>query len=287
LAVPALPSGVAFTAVAAAANTSLALCSDGNIRAWGDNTRGHCNVVPLGPGQRYVQVTAGPEHVAALRSDGQVACWGLNQHGQCNPLPLPPGLVYVEVRAGQHHTAARRSDGSIVVWGDNASRQCDVPPLPPGRSCWGLAGGTSHTAALVRSGSFETFGAGCAGSLPAARLEGVQLPRLGQTLQVAIDQLPTSTALMALGFDNVAAPFGPLPFALGIYGMPGCELRVRIDDTRWLAGAANAATYSLAIPNAQVLAGFVFHLQALVFDPFAGNTASAVMSDAATVRIGP
>jgi len=206
---------------------------------------------------------------------------------------LPAGLSYVEVVAAggasqlvSGRTMARRSDGTVVAWGENSLRQCNVPSLRPGLSYARIAAGCSHSAALVQAGSYETFAAGCAGSLPAATLTCLHLPRLGQNLLVRLDHLPQSAAIVALGLSNTTSPLGPLPLGLGAFGMPGCRLCISVDGSLLMSGSAGTVIHSLPIPNRTSLAGFVCHEQALVLDPAAANAAGAVVSDAATAVIG-
>lgn len=131
----------------------------------------------------------------------------------------------------------------------------------------------------------ETYGLGCAGSMPAAHLTCTHPARLGQTMMVTIDNLPASAAFVAIGFDNLNSPLGALPLDLGPFGMPGCKLRTNVDALQGLVGAGNTATQSLFIPNVATLVGLVFHEQALVPDAGAGNALGAVISDAVSIRI--
>lgn len=133
---------------------------------------------------------------------------------------------------------------------------------------------------------FETIGHGCAGSMAAAQLTCLQMPRLGQSLVVEVNNLPQSVALMSLGFDGVNSPFGPLPLDMGAYGMPGCMLYNNIDVMQFLVGAGGVATSTIGIPTLPTLEGLTFHEQAVVLDPSAGNPAGLVLSDAALVRVG-
>ncbi len=131
-------------AVAAGDYHSLAVLSDGTVRAWGWNQMGQ-----LGTGNSYnrstptqvsgltgvVAVAGGYEHSLALRSDGTVWAWGSNNHGQLGKtttqLPLRLSLTPVQVkltgivavRAGEYHSLARRSDGTVRAWGYNAYGQ--------------------------------------------------------------------------------------------------------------------------------------------------------------------
>ena len=52
-------------------------------------------------------------------------------------------------------------------------------------------------------------------------------------------------------------------------------------------GASGSATYTLVVPSLPALAGTILHCQAIVFDAAAGNPAGLVMSDAATLVVGP
>jgi hypothetical protein len=105
-------------------------------------------------------------------------------------------------------------------------------------------------------------------------------------MQITVFELPQHAAWMILGLSSTRSPFGPLPLDLSSIGMPGCSLRVGLDDTIALSGAHHQAILTLPIPNSLALLGGVVHLQALVPDPSAGNVLGAVMSDAMTMMIG-
>jgi hypothetical protein len=128
--------------------------------------------------------------------------------------------------------------------------------------------------------------AGCPGSLPTANLTCLSTARLGQVMQVQVNNLPQSAAVYALGFSNTISSAGTLPLDLTRYGMPGCHLLVSVDSAQMLTVSGSTAVYSLPIPSVSGLLGLVFYQQALVPDPAAGNPAGAVMSDAAAAVIG-
>ena len=52
-------------------------------------------------------------------------------------------------------------------------------------------------------------------------------------------------------------------------------------------GSGGSAAWPLAVPSLAALAGTIVHTQAIVFDTAAGNSAGLVMSDAATLVVGP
>ena len=135
---------------------SLAIGSDGNAYAWGNNTYGQ-----LGDGTRtsqttpvmvkkpegaptdftYVQVSAGWLHSLALGSDGYVYTWGWNNYGQlgnnshsssyapvrvrdpASPTDTSKGLKAVQVSGGTYHSLAVGADGNTYAWGYNSSGQ--------------------------------------------------------------------------------------------------------------------------------------------------------------------
>ncbi|WP_229131637.1 RCC1 domain-containing protein [Bifidobacterium mizhiense] len=95
-------SGIKFSQVSGGGNHSLAVGSDGNVWAWGDNTYGQLGdgttttrttpVKVRTPDRKtypdlpedftYVQVSGGWFHSLALGSDGYAYAWGRNDHGQ-------------------------------------------------------------------------------------------------------------------------------------------------------------------------------------------------------------
>ena len=149
-------SGKTVVAVAAGADHSLALCSDGVVVAWGDNSYGQLgnNSTIASPmpvtvntttgisalaGKTVVAIAAGAYHSLALCSDGSLVAWGSNYNGQIGDNTLiqrmAPAAVFsgtgsallgrtvVSIRAGQDHSVAQCSDGSVIAWGGNYNGQ--------------------------------------------------------------------------------------------------------------------------------------------------------------------
>ena len=255
--------------------------------AWGYNYYGQCNVPALPAGLAWAEIRAGGHHSLARRSDGVVVAWGYNFFGQCNVPALPTGHTWVEIAGGGYHSIARRSDGALIAWGDNSYGQCNVPVLAAGLSY--LAGAGGYWGTVARTGpesSYTTTGSGCAGSMPASRLVPDDTPRIAATLRVTIDRLPVNAAFRITGFSSTNSTLGPLPLALGPFGMPACTLHTSIDSVDLLVGTGGMATFPLAIPDLPSLVGARFFHQALVLDPAAGNALGAVASEAATAVVG-
>ncbi|SKB05490.1 delta-60 repeat domain-containing protein [Prosthecobacter debontii] len=144
-------------AIAAGLYHSLALCSDGNVAAWGYNTTGQlgngtttATSIPTlvtkatGSalnGKTVVRIASGSGafHSLALCSDGSLAAWGRNtarclgSNSATASFSVPQsvntstgalaGKTVIGISAGLNFSLALCSDSSIAAWGDNGSRQ--------------------------------------------------------------------------------------------------------------------------------------------------------------------
>ena len=145
--------GKTIVQIAAGADHSLALDSDGALYAWGSNAYGQLgngtttnSSVPVAvkiagtplAGKTIVQIAAGANHNMVLTSDGTVYIWGWNYHGQLGNntktnsntivavqtigTPLA-GKKIVKIAAGQGHSLALADDGTVYTWGRNDTGQ--------------------------------------------------------------------------------------------------------------------------------------------------------------------
>ena len=149
-------SGFRFSQVSASKNSetiplgfSLAMGSDGNAYAWGNNKNGRLGdgtttqrTAPVKvskpantpPDFNYVQFSAGGDHSLAVGSDGNAYAWGDNTYGRLGdgtetdrhtpikvdkPANTPPDFTYVQVSSGRYHSLALGSDGNAYAWGHN------------------------------------------------------------------------------------------------------------------------------------------------------------------------
>jgi alpha-tubulin suppressor-like RCC1 family protein len=155
-------TGKTVVSLAAGGGHTLALCSDGTVAGWGDNSAGQVGYAsssgtvyaPVAVsvagssalnGKTVVAIAAGSIHSLALCSDGTVVGWGNNGSGQLGtgssttyissgdyrPVAVSvlsgssalDGKRVVAIAAGAYHSLALCSDGTVVAWGANDSGQ--------------------------------------------------------------------------------------------------------------------------------------------------------------------
>ncbi len=128
--------------ISAGSDHSLLLCTDGTVKAWGDNyyyqlgnstmSASSLPVVVNGLTGTITAVSAGGSHSMALKSDGTVWAWGYNYDGQLGVVGIPSSDVPVQVTgltgviaiaAGYSHSIALKNDGTVWAWGNNGYGQ--------------------------------------------------------------------------------------------------------------------------------------------------------------------
>ncbi|HLY74301.1 MAG TPA: RCC1 repeat-containing protein [Planctomycetota bacterium] len=194
LPVQVVPSSTGFTAISAGPGFGLALLSNGNVFAWGNNSSGELGngststtpvtfmgAVGLPVGSVCTAVSAGGNFGLALRSDGSVWAWGDNTFGEVGngttsttpvttpvQVSFPVGSVVTAISAGPDFALALLSDGSVWAWGNNTGELCTQPassvPLstpapvvfPTGTAATGICagGGLYHIGLLQQMSRF-------------------------------------------------------------------------------------------------------------------------------------
>jgi alpha-tubulin suppressor-like RCC1 family protein len=204
VAVSGLGAGSGVVGLAAGAQHSVAVASDGSVLAWGagqmfgfvpegtDNEQLTPAVVPgLAPGSGAVAVSAGASHTLVARSDGSVAAWGADDRGQLGDSAthagragvvevdgLGSGSGVVAVAAGGAHSLALRADGSVLAWGFDQNSQlgdggADIDqPVPVPVHGLGAGSGVVAVDATEGSGHSIALKGGLVGLPPAAEFTG-------------------------------------------------------------------------------------------------------------------
>ena len=141
--------------------TAVAMTSEGELLAWGDNANGAATVPPLPNGLRYVDFDECWSHTVAIRSDGEVVRFGY--YFGVIP-PLPPGQRYLKADAEAGGTLLLRSDGTVFCVGCNTASLSNVPPPPQGLRYVQVANCTSFAGALRSDGTLALWGGVPSGS---------------------------------------------------------------------------------------------------------------------------
>jgi hypothetical protein len=289
--VPAPPSGLEWSAIAAGAQYSLALLADGTIQGWGSCAHGQCTPDPLPPGLLYVDVVTSSQYTLALRSDGQIIPWGVNDEGQCDVPALPPRLNYVQVSAGHNFAVALRSDGSAVAWGGNNFGECKVPALPAGLAYVEVAAGTRQGVARRSDGSLVSWGLLPA---PPALPHGITCVEVSAGFDFALARLSDGSVIGWGVNDQGQCNVPPLPGGVvyaDISAGMWASLARRSDGSlvAWgnnSAGLCNVPALPPGFTAARISAGYYHMLALLEPGPACGST-SYYCSPAAANSVNP
>lgn len=195
-------AGIFYEHIAVGSNFLLLVDNNGEMRGFGDNSKGQISI-PL-TSSCWTQVSAGALHVVAMDCEGNVYTWGDNSKKQLNvPLDMPRNLEsvlgissrgdhtlvlyqipptyqlmqwgsnasvlpriqtgYLDMAAGINHTMAILSDSTVIAWGDNSYGQSTVPAAL--RNTVAIANGTNHSLAIDYDGVIWGWGSNAAGQL--------------------------------------------------------------------------------------------------------------------------
>ncbi|HEX4338166.1 MAG TPA: hypothetical protein VH062_19795 [Polyangiaceae bacterium] len=243
-----LEGAAGIAQIAARANQSFALRSDGAVFAWGDNTYA---ALGIGDGAladhptrvtglaHIVRVAAGDRHGLALDQNGTVWSWGQNLAGELGTRPSAtlmrtpaqiPGVSGVTfIAAGAFHNATIDLVGTALMWGDGSHAQLgnggiagsfarvaaalSVPDVVT------LSLGRFSTLALRAGGSVWSYGDASACQLGPGTVPGIWTP-MSVTLPVSVTAIAAGDYHgLALGTDGNVYGWGD--DSRGALGVPG------------------------------------------------------------------
>lgn len=159
-------------AVSAAATHSIALRADGRVITWGQSGIFNHNQVPINARSGVVAIAAGYNFNLALRADGSVVYWG-DPDKLAADLPSELSSDVVAIAVGTAYAAALKSDGTPIVWGDPSPYPSTVPPDATGLIA--IAMGGDHVLGLRSDGRVVAWGSNGQGqtNVPASAESGV------------------------------------------------------------------------------------------------------------------
>lgn len=242
-----LDGAAGFVKVAARANQSFALRSDGVVFAWGDNRYGAlglgsvelqdhpATIAGLG---HAVSVAAGERHGIALTEDGSVWAWGQNLAGQLGtrpssalvttPAEVPAFYGSTFIAAGGFHNASIDIVGNVQTWGDGFHAQLGTggivssyAPVPAvfGNYVTTIALGRFHSLAVLSGGKVSSFGDGSACQLGEGVIDGAWSPMQPRVPATAALVTAGEYDSLVVGTDGKAYGWGD--DSRGALGAPG------------------------------------------------------------------
>jgi hypothetical protein len=131
----------------------------------------------------------------------------------------------------------------------------------------GGASPLADTWELAIHGTAEPFGQGCAlgAQFPVLMPHEGSRPQLGSEFTLALESAGVVNVFL-LGLSDQRTLGLPLPLDLTPFGLPGCALRVSLDDMRAETRSGGAAALRLRIPLLRTLLGAEFFAQAMATD---------------------
>lgn len=175
-----------FTQISAGGSHTVAIDTDGNAWAWGDNSSGQLGdgttnnsstPVQVAGGHKFRQIVAGKSHTVAIDSNGDTWAWGNNRNGQLGdgtttkrntPIQVVGGHRFTQISAGYAHTVAIDTNGDTWAWGynghgqlgDGTYKQKHLPvQVAGGHKFTQIAVGYNHTVAIDTNGDTWAWGA--------------------------------------------------------------------------------------------------------------------------------
>jgi hypothetical protein len=167
---------------------------------------------------------------------------------------------------------------------NNGTPNCDVL----GAACTKriITNPTTNCAGPIAA-AFTPYGVPCPGSAGIPVIGVGSQPILNTSLTITLTSALANTAtLLNLGASNTIWNGIPLPFDLGVAGMPECWLNAGADVIAGSAtDAAGTASLAFAIPNDASLVGAFVYCQWQVLDPTVNST-GVVHSRGGQIRFG-
>lgn len=187
-----------------------------------------------------------------------------------------------------------------VVWGPQNGAQASAANIGPGAQEYrgSFNGGASWNGPFSSrqwkfriwtgvAGHYEIYGQGCVGSAGIPRLCWSGMPLTGSSFDLHLSDVPSGAlAILTFGFSDSMSGQQTLPFDLGGFGAPGCQvLAEQLVNTFTTVGPSGTAVVPATFPANPGLVGLQLVNQYYCLDP-AANTLGLTASNAGRAVIG-
>jgi alpha-tubulin suppressor-like RCC1 family protein len=276
--------------IAAGAYHSVALRADGQVAAWGGNSKSQL-AVPADL-TNIIAVSAGGYHSLVLRADHTVTNFGqyydYNQ-GLWVAAPIPADFTnIIAISAGYYHDLLLRADHTVVGWGSDSFGQIEVPEGLT--NVVAIAATTDGSLALQADGRLVYWGDGSFGRSGLPNTTNITTIAAGSYHLLGIKRDGTVCAWgradssqcdVPQGLSNVVAIAAGGTHSLALVVEPVTEpVSLIVSNALW-----NNGVFSVSLPTAQ---GKTYRLEYKSFlddgiwtalDPISGNGSLMQLQD--------
>ncbi len=257
------PTNKNVTAIAAAYDHNLALTTNGQVLAWGDNTFGQTTVPASFTNAVMAAVAGGQYYSMALMSDGTVTNWGANI---LNALTMPAGLSNVVLIAGGTYSSlALQTNGNVVAWGANFFGLTDTNFLASASNIVSIAGGSYHSLALKNDGTVTAWGDDSSGqtNVPAGLNNVVAIAAGGyHSLALKYDGTVVAWGDDSIGQTNVPVGLSNV-VAIAAGGFHSMALKSDGTVVTWGDDSAGQSSVPVGLTNVVAISAGYLHSVAL------------------------
>jgi len=185
-------------AIAAAFSQTVALKSNGTVLAWGRNGQAQTNV-PAALQGKVRAIAAGGLDTGVVKTNGEAVVWGYYPTLTNVPVAARSGVTAIAI-TDSSTAVALKATGTLVVWGFNQEGQTNVP-VAARNGVMAIAAGNRHIVALKTNGTVVAWGMNQYGqtNVPVAAQSGVIAIGAGDHHSVA---LKTNGTVVAWGLND-------------------------------------------------------------------------------------
>ena len=203
--------GIRAVSVATSGRHTVVLCSDGSVKAFGDNTYGQCNV-SVWDGRDIVMIAVGRYHTVALTNEGDVLAIGRSTDGQTIVSSMKNKVM---IAAGEYTTLSLGTDGRVSATGRNTDGQCETASW---RDVVSISAGPLHSVGITTDGKVVSCGSLLLGMRAVSGWSNTARVYAGSSFTLGLDRFGNYSltgAALSGSVGSVQALYGAIEVAVG------------------------------------------------------------------------